>query len=249
MTRLARSTSGGRSTSPAGRGGADAAQEAQLVDIHVAEPGQVALLAQRDRDRHVGCDGDASHRLVGVPVGAEQVGSEVVEPVGLLGCREHLDHAEVEADGHGGRRLDHDPGLPAGPAPPLPRPVHPPLPLHLEVRVQHEVADAHQQVLAPAPHRVHRLAGEVDGRVRGDPQVARGDDLPGERRIEPACGLVDGVTFWHRTAAPSASRGSRPRAAAGRARSRTPPARSRSRSAAWASRLARAPRPARPRRR
>ena len=68
-----------------GRQRVHAAEEADLGLVDVADAGEVALLEQRVADRGVRVGPQVRQGHVGVPVGAEQVGSEVADQVVLLG--------------------------------------------------------------------------------------------------------------------------------------------------------------------
>ena len=107
----ARRTSRGRSgTSPTGVQRVDAAGEAELGGVHVADPGQAGLVEQRLVDGAVRVGEQPAERLVLVPVGAEQVGAEVADDVVLAVAGEQLDDAEREADRRAGRRWRARPG-------------------------------------------------------------------------------------------------------------------------------------------
>jgi hypothetical protein len=56
---------------------------------------------------------------------------------------------------------------------------------------------AQQQVLAAGHHLADDLAGEVGGGHLRHAEVGGDQALAGERLVEPAGGLVDGVSLWH----------------------------------------------------
>ena len=71
-------------TSPTGLRRSEPAQEEQVVGVLVADAGEVALVEQGDEDRHLGWREQAAAGLVGIPVGAEQVGAEVADRLLLV---------------------------------------------------------------------------------------------------------------------------------------------------------------------
>ncbi len=213
----ARSTIRRRSgTSATGRSGATPRDEAELGGIHVADAGEPRLVEQGLLDRAVGLLPESAYGLVGVPVGAEQVGAEVTDQVGLAVTGHDLDEAESEThrDGVVGRQ-DHASGV-GRPGPARPWPEHPPAALHLEVGVEGPTGvavDPREQVLATRGGLADRGAGEVPGGERRHPEVGRGQHRAGERAVEEARRPPDGVTLRHAASAPAASRGTRRRRA------------------------------------
>ncbi len=69
--------------------------------------------------------------------------------------------------------------------------------------MQREVADPVEQVLAARHHLANGLAGQVDGREPGHPQVASGEHPPGERRVLLPRGEVNRVALGHLLPLPS----------------------------------------------
>jgi len=63
-------------------------QEAQLVDVLVAETSEVSLVVECEEHRPVGFGAHPPHCLVEAPVGAQKVGSEVGERSRLVAARE-----------------------------------------------------------------------------------------------------------------------------------------------------------------
>jgi hypothetical protein len=59
----------------------DAGDEAELGALDFADAGEVALVEQRFADGYVGRGREPAYRLLGVPVGAEEVGAEVTDQV------------------------------------------------------------------------------------------------------------------------------------------------------------------------
>ena len=85
-------------------------------------------------------------------------------------------------------------------------------------RVWRSRADPGEQVLAARDGRLDPLAGQVEGRVRGHPEVGLDQHRAGERLVEVQRGAPDGVALGHR--AQRSRRASRTSAAVSSGRSR-----------------------------
>ena len=148
-----------------------------------------------------------------VPVGAEQVGTEVGHQVGLLLPRHELDDAELEADGLASLDAEHESYLGVGTTPPLAVGVDVPRALHLEVGVDRPgalVVDAGEEVLAAGQRADDGALAEVDGGEGGHAEVGEGQPVTGEGAVELGCRAVDGVSLRHAASTPWVSPGSPP---------------------------------------
>ncbi len=134
---------------------------------------------------------------VRVPVGPQDVGTEVPHDLVLPLAGYDFEFAQQEPDGHDTGNAEHRPRLPGRAAPACPVAVDVPRSLHLEVAVDREFTDAVQQVFAAAHHGLHPLAREVDGRESGNPDVAAVENAARQRGIHRARGSVDGVALGH----------------------------------------------------
>ncbi len=184
------------------------AQEEHLAPVEVAEPGQPALVEQREPDLVVGGGLQPEHRLVGVEGLGEHVGTEVPDHARLLGGREHVDDRQPVADRLPVGVLQHDAHLPGRAArPAVARPVQVPAAVHPEVRVQGEAAgQPGQHVLAARHHLAHRLPGQVERRELRYAEVGAHQRPAGERLVHPVRGQPDGVALRHRAGAPGRKR-------------------------------------------
>ncbi len=199
-------------------------QEAELGLVHVADPGEVALVQQGLGDRTCRGGAQPAQRLLLVPVGAEQVGTQVADRRVLLVPAEKLDDTEREAHCEPVVGAQHHTRLVGGPPPAGAGVVEVPGPLHLQVGVQRDrVADPGEQVLAARARAGHRPTGQIGGGQRRDPEVGRLEHPAGECLVEVSCGAPDGVALRHGSAAPSAWRRSRPPRGPGAARSSAHP--------------------------
>ncbi|KQV15942.1 hypothetical protein ASC99_28770 [Kitasatospora sp. Root107] len=121
--------------------GGEPGQEAQLVGVDVADPGQVALVQQRGAERAPRIGGQPADRLGGVPVRAQQVGTEMADHRVLVRTPEQLDHRQPVPDGRPPLDPEHHPDLVPRPSgPPLPRAVQLPAAVHPQVGVQSQPA-------------------------------------------------------------------------------------------------------------
>jgi hypothetical protein len=174
----------------------DAPQEQRLRQVDGPEAGQVALVEQRLADGPGGGFGEECHRRRRVPVRSEQVGPEVPDGLPFPRGRQHLGDAELVP---GGQPL----GVAEQQSQPVALPVSagrvdPPRALHLEVRVHAKPAvGANEQVLAAGQGLGDRVADEADGRVARHAEIATGQYLPGEGRVQPLRGVPDDVTLGH----------------------------------------------------
>ena len=198
--------------------GQQAVQEAHLVDVLVAEAGEVALVVQGEEHRALGVGGHPAHGFVERPVGAEEVGAEPGHRVVLGRAVEHLDQAEGEPDRLVVGVLQHDPGGVRGASPPAVGRIDVPDAFHLQMGVQRDVAGPDEQVLAPADRVVDGDAPQVERRPLRDAEVGTGEGPAGECIVQAARGAPDGVTFGHRAGGPSDAGRTRPRAAPRRGR-------------------------------
>ncbi len=131
----------------------DALDPQHLVLADVADARERSLVEQRLRDRESGSRrvAEPAHRLAGIEFGCQQVRPEPAEArVECFGALlEQLDDRGIEADRHGARHLEDEPGPRWRPAPSLARPVAVPRAVHPQVRPDDEaVVEPDQQVLA-----------------------------------------------------------------------------------------------------
>jgi len=201
-------------------GGVDAAEEADLGAVLVADPGEVALFEECLADGGGGVGEDASTGLLpaaGGPLLPEDVGAEVADLFVVVVGGEHADESEGVADdldGPGVGEVEDDAGGVAGSAPPVADAVDGPGALHLEVGVQDPVAELHEEVFAVGPDAVDEFAGEVGEGDGGDAQGGV-EDLPAGHELQAPGELEYGVTFGHVFTLHPAGRGPRPRPAEG----------------------------------
>ena len=143
--------------------GAKPLQEQNLRAIESAESRQIALVEEGLADRAVRLRRYPAHGLRGIPVWAQQIGSEVTHDLGLLRRCEQLDHGQPVADGVvlGGRQ--DAPNFERGAAGPSLRVrKDPPDPVHPEVRVQREVVvEPEELMLAAGNDLAHHNAGQI----------------------------------------------------------------------------------------
>ena len=206
----------GRAPRPRGRSGATPVTKQSSAAYMLPMSCEPSLVEQGLLDRAVGLLPEPAYGLLGVPVGAEQVGAEVTDEVGLAVPGHDLDQTEREAHRDGVVRGQHHAGGVGRPWPARARPEQPPAALHLEVCVEGPpgvAVDPREQVLATRDGLTDRGAGEVPGGERRHPEVGRGQHRAGERAVEKARRPPDGVTLRHAASAPAASRGTRRRRA------------------------------------
>src|SRR5580692_7479943 len=79
---------------PGGLPRIDAAQEQHLGLVDIPYPGQVFLVEQRLSDRAVRLGAQSPHRLVGVPVAAQQIRAQVAGDLRLFAGADQFDDAE-----------------------------------------------------------------------------------------------------------------------------------------------------------
>jgi len=187
----------------------DAAQEADLRLVEVADAREVALVEQRRRDRAVGIGGQAAHGLVGVPVRAEQVGAEVSDKVVLMSGRDEGDVVEVEADRGDALGLEDDPDRVSRSASPrLAGSEDAPRAVHAQVGVQaHAAAFRHsrwrqgghadEQVLTAAHDLADDVPGQISGRELREAEVRPDDPCPAQRLVQAVRVQPDGVSLGH----------------------------------------------------
>ena len=123
----------------------------------------------------------------------------------LLVCRNQLDNREPEADADVLAICQYHPDLVIRPAPALSRTVNVPGALHLEMRVERDVAfDPRQQMLSEAGHLQHPAPDEIRRRVLRHPEVGTHQRLAGQRLIQASPGQPYRVPFWHPSMVPPA---------------------------------------------
>src|SRR5271166_1055196 len=189
------------------------ADEAQLVAVHVADPGHHPLIQERCRDGPVRSGGEVGRRPLSVPVVAEKIGAEVRDDGQVVFAVEDLQRAQVDTDGLHVLRFQDDPDsvVAVAPAAAL-RARQPPAALHLQVGVDAGRPDPDEQMLAPADHFADGLAGQIDRREGRHPHVAPGQRLANEPVAQVGGGVPDGVAFGHlRTIGSSRRRSSQAR--------------------------------------
>ena len=200
------------------RRGMDPAGEAQLGGIHVADAREVALVQEGSHQLTVGLGLQPSQRLGLVPVGPEQIGSEVADDFVLEERLDQLHDSETEAHRSGLTGLEQYAHLAHGTPPPLAHAVDLPDTLHLEVRVDREAGvGASEEVLAARQGRGHRRATQVGGRMLGYPEVTACQHPSGQGSIQETCRPEDGVALRHASSVPWAWKRSRSRSAPGEA--------------------------------
>ena len=140
----------------------DAGQEAGLGLVQVSYPRQVALVEERLADRSFPSAGQPPHRLVKVPVGSEQIWTEMAYHRLFSRSAQHLHETQPEANTHPVGRCQDQAYLETGTAPPAAHAVKVPRAVHLEVRVHRQARlRPEQQVLAPGHHFADSAAGQI----------------------------------------------------------------------------------------
>src|SRR4051812_2247744 len=135
-----------------------AEKEGGLDRIEVADAGEVALVEQSLDDRPLGTGAQSSNGFVERPVGAEDVGTEMADDAALLLAADDLHRSESEADRAPLGVAEDEPGLVRGRAPARVGSVDVPAALHLEVRVNGDLGQPRQDVLAAGDGLVDVLA-------------------------------------------------------------------------------------------
>src|SRR5580693_337617 len=134
------------------------ADETQFVAVDIAYPGQHPLVQQRLGDRSIWACGQVGRGELWVPVGPQQIGSQVCDRVAVVGAVEDFQHAQVDADRADIAGFQDDPNAVIVAHRPG---SHPPAAVHLQMRVDAGRSDANEQMLAPAVHLVDNLTGQV----------------------------------------------------------------------------------------
>jgi phage shock protein A len=186
------------------RPGMDAEQEQRLDLVKIADPGEVALIEDRDADLFVGVLAQPAQRLVEIPVRAQDIGTEVADEPVLLGRRDEVDVVQPVSDALPvvGREDQTDvvgrAAVPGGPgAVDVPAAVHP------EVRAQRPVVGQPDQQVLPSGHDLaDGDAGQVEGRQLGDAELAAAQAAAGQRGVHPLRGQPHGVSLGHSTMIP-----------------------------------------------
>ena len=109
---------------------------------------------------------------------------------------EHLEHAQIDSGGPDVAGLQDDPDPVVGPRGSAAA-GDPPAAVHLQMRVDAGVADADEQVLAPAEHLVDDPTGQVDRGVARHADVAAGERGAHQGLAQHGRGAEDGVAFGH----------------------------------------------------
>ena len=176
----------------------EAAKEADLVAVNVAGTGHDPLVDERLTDRPLGLIQEPFEDLVGVPIRAEDVGSEMSHHLVFPCRRDEFGDAQPRPHrdmGLSGEDHTHVVGR-AGPR--LPRSVQIPAAVHLEVRMEGDLAlGSEQQVLASRNHLGQHATRQIRRGESGNPKVGSQQALSADRRIEAAGGQNDGVTLGH----------------------------------------------------
>jgi hypothetical protein len=178
--------------------GINAGQEASFGLVQVADSGQVALVEQACANRSIRFAHQTPNSLGEIPIGSEQVWTQVPHRGLLRRCPKHLDNAQAEANAYPFARRQDEADLKTR-APPRPaRAIDVPRTVHLEMSVHGDaLLGADQQVLASGHHLQDHAAGEIDRGIRGYSEIAGHQDLVGQDFVQPVGCAPDGVALGH----------------------------------------------------
>jgi hypothetical protein len=177
-----------------------AVEEEQLRPIEGAQSCEVPLVQQRLTDGAVGLlSGDPPDSFVEVPVGPEQIGSEMPHDGVFSDCRNELDHGQPVSDDImiiGAEYGTDFKGRSAAPAPParedLPDTIHP------EVCVQRELVAQSEQLMLPArSHLTYANPGQIGSCQGRHAEFRSGQHAASQHLVQPLACPPNGVSLRH----------------------------------------------------
>jgi hypothetical protein len=177
----------------------DAVKEQQFGSIKGAEAGQVPLVQQCFAYCPVRLGGNAPDSLIQIPVGAEQIRSEMPDNGIFRSGRNELDNREPVSDGIMITCREHGADFERRSAAPAPTPrVDLPGAVHLEVGMQREVvAEPEQLMLAARDHLTNGNAGQIGRRQGGHTEFGSGEHAAGKHVIQSLACPPDSISLGH----------------------------------------------------
>ena len=175
-------------------------EEKSLAGIERSGASKIALV-QKGRTDGAPAGGDPAGCLGGIPVSAEDVGSEVPEEPALLNGCQQVHVAKAQAQRGPSRRGDQSAQLRVGqrPAGETIGGLNSPLTLHAQVGVKCESGiETLEQVLATRHDLESAHTSEVDSGESGPAQICVDYYLVCQNLVESAGSAPDRVTFGHR---------------------------------------------------
>ena len=181
-----------------GRLRVDPCQKADLAFVNVAPSGHQALIQKRLPEGSLGITPESSDRLLGIPVGPQQVGAEPAGDARLVGGGENVEHLEAVTEGVPRSGAQYDSDLVRTFDPAAAPAIKAPGPIHHEVGMDAQATlDAHEEVLAVRRDPGDGSSAEIQRGVTRHPKVAAVEH-PSRQRVVERCGRApDRVAFRH----------------------------------------------------